>query len=35
MKRFIESNRWEIFSAALISGVFAASVMIASIVSAF
>ena len=35
MKRFIQSNRWEIVSAALISGVFTASVVIAMTVSAF
>ncbi len=34
MKRFIDSNRWEIVSAALISGVFTASVIIAMSVSA-
>lgn len=33
MKRFIASNRWEIISAALISGVFTASVIIAMTVS--
>ena len=35
MKRFIRSNRWEIVSAAVISGVFTASVVIAMAVSAF
>ncbi len=35
MKRFIRSNRWEIVSAAVISGVFTASVVIAMTVSAF
>ena len=34
MKRFIASNRWELVSAALISGVFTASVIIAMTVSA-
>lgn len=34
MKRFIASNRWELVSAALISGVFTASVVIAMTVAA-
>ena len=33
MKRFIDSNRWEIVSAALISGLFTASVIVAMTIS--
>ncbi len=34
MKRFIESNRWEIISAAAISGVFTVSVVLAMVIVA-